>query len=78
MGYRAHNILTFKMTSDNIYHFYADSSPLIDEFWTALSDLELVRNARMRALKRVIERIIFQRLRRPPTIYTVFMQILPQ
>jgi len=33
----------FKVTSEEFYSFYTDSSPLIDEFWTILCDSGLVK-----------------------------------
>jgi len=53
MGLSAHNISMFLLTSTNTYYFYSDYSPLIDGFWTVLCDSGLVKNAQVRALKRV-------------------------
>jgi len=53
MGLSSHDISTFKASSANIYCFYTDSSPLIDEFWTVLCDSGLVRTAQIMALKQV-------------------------
>jgi len=63
MGQRAPDISAFKVTSAKIYCFYTDFSPLIDEFWTVLCNSGLVRTARMGALKRVSDCLIFRHLR---------------